>query len=265
MVMRFFKTPPNDRNNLEQQTKRKGNKMRIYPAIDIKDGNCVRLLRGSFSDVTVYGDNPAEMAKKWEELGGEFIHVVDLDGALKGHGVNADAIKSICDAVSVPVQTGGGIRTMTDIEAKFARGIDRVIIGTKAVSDAEFVKEAVRKYGERIVIGIDAKDGMVAIEGWEKTSEYTAVEFAKKMVDIGVKTIIYTDIATDGTLMGPNVAAMEEMVKATGINIIASGGVGSIDHIKALVPTGVEGVITGRALYTGNIDLPEAIKAGKGE
>lgn len=239
--------------------------MRIYPAIDIKDGNCVRLLRGSFSDVTVYGDNPAQMAMKWEELGGEFIHVVDLDGALKGHGVNAEAIRSICKSVNVPVQTGGGIRTMDDIKAKLDCGIERVIIGTKAVSDAEFVKKAVKEYGDRIVIGIDAKDSMVAIEGWEKTSEYTAVEFAKKMVEIGVRTIVYTDIATDGTLMGPNVSAMAEMVKATGIDIIASGGIGNIEHIKALIPTGVEGVITGRALYTGDLDLREAVKAGKGE
>ena len=239
--------------------------MRIYPAIDIKDGNCVRLLRGSFSDVTVYGDNPAQMAMKWEELGGEFIHVVDLDGALKGHGVNVEAIRSICKSVNVPVQTGGGIRTMDDIKAKLDCGIERVIIGTKAVSDAEFVKKAVKEYGDRIVIGIDAKDSMVAIEGWEKTSEYTAVEFAKKMVEIGVRTIVYTDIATDGTLMGPNVSAMAEMVKATGIDIIASGGIGNIEHIKALIPTGVEGVITGRALYTGDLDLREAVKAGKGE
>ena len=239
--------------------------MRIYPAIDIKDGNCVRLLRGSFSDVTVYGDNPAQMAMKWEELGGEFIHVVALDGALKGHGVNAEAIRSICKSVNVPVQTGGGIRTMDDIKAKLDCGIERVIIGTKAVSDAEFVKKAVKEYGDRIVIGIDAKDSMVAIEGWEKTSEYTAVEFAKKMVEIGVRTIVYTDIATDGTLMGPNVSAMAEMVKATGIDIIASGGIGNIEHIKALIPTGVEGVITGRALYTGDLDLREAVKAGKGE
>ena len=235
--------------------------MRIYPAIDIKDSKCVRLLRGSFSDVTVYGDNPAEMAKKWESLGGEFIHVVDLDGALKGHGVNAEAIKEICNSVSVPVQTGGGIRTMEDIEAKLNCGISRVIIGTKAVADAEFVKNAVKKYGDKIVIGIDAKDGMVAIEGWEKTSDFTAVEFGKKMADLGVKTIIYTDIATDGTLMGPNVEAMAEMVRATGIDIIASGGIGSIEHIKALLPTGVEGVICGRALYTGDVLLDEAIKA----
>lgn len=235
--------------------------MRIYPAIDIKDGKCVRLLRGNFNDVTVYGDNPAQMAKKWEDLGGEFIHVVDLDGALKGHGVNAEVIKEICNSVSVPVQTGGGIRTMEDIEAKLACGINRVIIGTKAVSDSEFVKNAVKKYGDKIVIGIDAKDGMVAIEGWEKTSEFTAVEFGKKMADLGVKTIIYTDIATDGTLMGPNVTAMAEMVKATGIDIIASGGIGTVEHIKSLIPTGVEGVICGRALYTGDVKLDKAIDA----
>ena len=238
--------------------------MKIYPAIDIKDGKCVRLLRGSFDDVTVYGDNPAEMARKWESLGGEYIHVVDLDGALKGHGVNAEAIKEICKAVNVPVQTGGGIRSISDIEAKLECGISRVIIGTKAVSDADFVKEAVKRYGDKIVIGIDAKDGMVAIEGWEKTSEYQAVEFAKKMEEIGVKTIIYTDIATDGTLMGPNVDAMREMVNNTNMDIIASGGIGNIEHIKALIPTGVEGVITGRVLYTGNINLSDAIKAGKG-
>lgn len=237
--------------------------MRIYPAIDIKDGKCVRLLQGRFSDVTVYGDSPAEMAKKWEGLGGEFIHVVDLDGALQGRGVNADAIKKICESVNVPVQTGGGIRSMEDIEARLSLGINRVIIGTKAVSDSEFVKRAVDKYKEKIVIGIDAKGGMVAVEGWEKTSDFTAVEFAKKMADIGVKTIVYTDIATDGTLAGPNVAAMAEMASSVNADIIASGGVGSIEHIKALTPTGVEGVIVGRALYTGNVDLTEAIKEGK--
>lgn len=239
--------------------------MRIYPAIDIKDGKCVRLFKGRFDQVTVYGDDPAEMAKKWESLGGEFIHVVDLDGALKGSGVNAEAIKKICESVSVPVQTGGGIRTMEDIEAKFACGINRVIIGTKAVSNPEFVKAAVEKYGDRIVIGIDAKDGMVAVEGWEKTSDFAAVEFAQKMAGLGVKTIVYTDIATDGTLAGPNVEAMQEMAKKTGLDVIASGGVGNLEHVKSLIPTGVEGVITGRALYTGDLDLAEAIKLGRGE
>lgn len=237
--------------------------MRIYPAIDIKDGNCVRLLQGRFSEVTVYGDNPAQMAKKWESLGGEFIHVVDLDGALKGHGVNAEVIKEICKSVNVPVQTGGGIRTMEDIDAKLDCGINRVIIGTKAVQDAEFVKRAVDKYKEKVVIGIDAHDGYVAISGWEEVSEFKAVDFAKKMSDIGVKTIVYTDIATDGTQKGSNVAAMREMAKAVDADIIASGGIGNIDHIKALTPTGVEGVIVGRALYTGNVDLSEAIKIGK--
>ena len=237
--------------------------MRIYPAIDIKDGQCVRLLRGSFANVTVYGNDPAEMAKKWQAEGGEFIHVVDLDGALKGHGVNAEAIKKICESVSVPVQTGGGIRTMEDIEAKLACGIHRVITGTKAVSDSEFVRRAVEKYGDKIVIGIDAKDGMVAIEGWEKTSEWKAVDFAKKMEEIGVRTIVYTDIATDGTLQGPNVQAMKEMADSVDVDIIASGGVGSIEHIKALLPTGVEGVIVGRALYTDSVDLKEAIEVAK--
>ena len=237
--------------------------MRIYPAIDIKDGQCVRLFKGRFDDVTVYGNDPAETAAKWEALGGEYIHVVDLDGALKGHGVNAEVIKQICSRVSVPVQTGGGIRTMEDIAAKLECGISRVIIGTKAVTDRAFVERAVEKYGDKIVIGIDAKDGMVAIEGWEKTSDFKAVEFAKKMEDIGVSTIVYTDIATDGTLSGPNTEAMREMAQSVGIDVIASGGVGSIEHIRALVPCGVEGVITGRALYTGNIDLAEAVKAGK--
>ena len=237
--------------------------MRIYPAIDIKGGNCVRLLQGRFSDVTVYGDNPVDMAKKWESMGGEFIHVVDLDGALKGHGVNAEIIKSICASVNVPVQTGGGIRTMEDIEAKLSCGINRVIIGTKAVSNPEFIREAVAKYGDKIVIGIDAKDGYVAVEGWEKCSEFTSVEFAKRMVDLGVKTIVYTDIATDGTLQGPNVAAMKELASSVSADIIASGGVGNLEHIKSLVDTGVEGVIVGRALYTGNVDLAEAIKAVK--
>ena len=237
--------------------------MRIYPAIDIKDGKCVRLYKGRFDNVTVYGDSPADMAKKWEALGGEYIHVVDLDGALKGHGVNADRIREICESVNVPVQTGGGIRTIEDIEAKLGCGISRVIIGTKAVSDSEFVKKAIDKYGDKIVIGIDAKDGMVAVEGWEKTSDFTAVEFAKKMVALGVKTIVYTDIATDGTLAGPNVAAMREMAAAVDADIIASGGVGSLDDILSLKDTGVEGVIVGKALYTERVNLTEAIQALK--
>lgn len=234
--------------------------MRIYPAIDIKDGKCVRLLQGRFSDVTVYGDDPVAMAKKWETLGGEWIHVVDLDGALKGHGVNAEIIKRLCASVSVPVQTGGGIRTMEDIEAKLQCGIRRVIIGTKAVSSPEFIQKAVEKYGDKIVVGIDAKDGYVAVEGWEKCSEFTAVDFAKQMAALGVRTIVYTDIATDGTLQGPNVEAMRQMAAAVDADVIASGGIGSLEHIQSLADTGVEGVIVGRALYTGAVDLKQAVE-----
>ncbi len=237
--------------------------MRIYPAIDIKDGKCVRLFKGQFSNVTVYGDNPAEMAKKWEAQGGEFIHVVDLDGALKGRGVNSEIIKEICRSVNVPVQTGGGIRTMEDVEYMLQCGINRVIIGTSAVENREFVKKAVAEYGKRIVIGIDAKNSMVAISGWEEVSSFKAVDFAREMQDLGVATVVYTDIATDGTLKGPNIDAMVEMVKNTKLDVIASGGVGNMSHIRSLTQTGVEGVIVGKALYTDNIDLAEAIKTAK--
>lgn len=239
--------------------------MRIYPAIDIQDGKCVRLFKGSFSDVTVYGDDPVEMAKKWESQGGEFLHVVDLDGARYGQGKNAELIRKICMALQIPVQTGGGIRTMEDIESRLSCGVSRVIIGTKAVRDEDFVKEAVERFGEKIVIGIDAKDGFAATEGWEEVSGFRAVELAKKMSALGVSGFVYTDIATDGTLAGPNVPAMREMAESVPANVIASGGVGSYEHIRALRPTGVEGVIVGRALYTGNVSLSEAIRIGKGE
>lgn len=233
--------------------------MRIYPAIDIKDGKCVRLFKGRFDDVTVYGDDPAAMAMRWEKEGGEYIHVVDLDGAKHGHGVNADIISKICRSVNVPVQTGGGIRTMGDVEKKLSCGVSRVIIGTSAVRDEDFLRRAVDKYKEKIVVGIDAKDGFVAIEGWEEVSGFGAVEFAKKMENIGVSAVIYTDIATDGTLAGPNVAAMKEMASAVSLDVIASGGVGNTEHIASLVPTGVEGVIVGKALYTENVKLADAL------
>lgn len=237
--------------------------MRIYPAIDIKDGQCVRLLQGRFSDVTVYGNDPVSVAKKWEAEGGEYLHVVDLDGALKGCGINSRIISKICSALSIPVQTGGGIRTMEDVESRLSCGIQRVIIGTSAVRDAEFIKRAADKYADRIVIGTDAKDSMVAIEGWEELSSFTAVEFAKKMEALGIKTFVYTDISTDGTLKGPNAAAMKEMSSAVNADIIASGGIGTIEHIKELSGTGVEGIIIGRALYEGTVRLKDAITIAK--
>ncbi len=234
--------------------------MVIYPAIDIKQGKCVRLIQGRFSDVTVYSDSPVHMAKKWEQLGAEYIHLVDLDGALEGDMINSEIIKEIANSVKVPVQIGGGIRSIEAIDTMINNGVSRVILGTSAVKNPELVKLAVHKYGDKIAVGIDAKDGMVAIEGWEKVSDFTAVAFAKKMQDMGVKTIIYTDIARDGMLQGPNIPAMTEMADTLTIDVIASGGVSNIDDIHALKQSGVAGAIVGKALYTGNVDLAEALK-----
>lgn len=238
--------------------------MRIYPAIDIKDGKCVRLTQGRFDSVTVYGDDPWQMAEKWIGMGAAYLHVVDLDGALDGKWSNGEAIKKICQNSTVNVQTGGGVRSLEDIEARLNAGVSRVIIGTAAVKNPEFVKEAVLKFGtEKIVVGIDAKDGYVATHGWEKVSGETAVKFAEKMCVYGVSNIVYTDIATDGMLTGCNVRAMKEMAESVDANIIASGGIGSNEDIYALKNTGVEGVIVGRAIYMGRVDLKKAIEETK--
>lgn len=237
--------------------------MIIYPAVDVREGKCVRLTQGEFNKETVYADNPVEMALKWEKAGAQYLHVVDLDGARTGKSQNIAVISEIAGKIGIPVQLGGGIRTIEMIENFLNEGIKRVILGTSAVKDPELVKRAVNTFENNVVIGIDAKDGMVAIEGWEKTSEFKAVDFAKKMEDLGVKTIIYTDISRDGMLTGPNLKAMEEMVKAVGIDIIASGGVGKIEDIKNLKEVGVSGAIVGRALYTGDVDLKQAIDIGR--
>lgn len=234
--------------------------MILFPAIDIQNGQCVRLRQGNFQDVLVYSDIPLKIAKQWEAAGASFIHIVDLDGALAGHSVNDEVIKEIIDKVSIPVQVGGGIRTIKDIENKLSLGVERVIIGTKAVKDPAFIKEAVNAFGaDRIVIGIDAKDGMVAIEGWEKVSSYQAVSLALEMKKYGVKTIVYTDISKDGMLQGPNIAYTQEMVSATGLNIIASGGVSSLKDLEMLKEINVYGAIMGKALYENRIDLKTAI------
>lgn len=237
--------------------------MRMYPAIDLKDGQCVRLLKGEFDKKTVYSENPLETALLWQESGADFLHIVDLDGARSGEGKNRKVIKEIARKVNMKVQTGGGIRTMEDISSLLEEGVERVILGTAAVKNFALVEEAVKKYGDRIAVGIDAKDGFAATDGWEKVSELRAVDFAKKVEAVGVKTIIYTDIATDGALCGPNVEAMREMVENTSLDVIASGGVSSLDDIKALLKTGVEGAITGRAIYTGSLDLKEAVNLCK--
>ncbi len=235
--------------------------MIIYPAIDIIGGKCVRLQQGSYSDVTVFGDSPVDMARKWESLGAEYLHVVDLDGARSGKSENAEIIAQIAKTLKIPVQIGGGIRTLETIEAYLSGGLSRVILGTSAVNNREMLISALKEYKDKIAVGIDAKDGKVAIHGWEKTSDFTAVEFAKEVEALGTKTIIYTDISRDGMLKGPNLQAMKEMADSVSLNVIASGGVSKLADIVDLKQTGVSGVIVGKALYTGNVNLKEAIEA----
>ena len=233
--------------------------MRLYPAIDIKNGQCVRLRQGVFDDTTVYANEPFEVAKEFEADGAKFLHIVYLDGALRGTGANDEALKKIVEHVTIPVEIGGGIRTMQDIEHRLSLGVTRVILGTKAVESPDFVKEAVEKFGaDKIVVGIDAKDGMVAIKGWETISNVDAVSLALSMKDLGVKTIIYTDISKDGMLCGPNFVQTARMVEITGMDIVASGGVSCMNDLIQLEKIGVEGAILGKAIYEKRVDLKEA-------
>ncbi|MDR1531073.1 MAG: 1-(5-phosphoribosyl)-5-[(5-phosphoribosylamino)methylideneamino]imidazole-4-carboxamide isomerase [Clostridiales bacterium] len=233
--------------------------MRIYPAIDIKDGKAVRLLRGSYDDVTVYGQDPAVTAREWQAQGAGFIHIVDLDGARYGASASDGALRAVLKAVDIPVQVGGGIRTLTDIENKIALGVSRVILGSAAVTDKSVVEEAVGRYGGQIAVGIDAKNGMAAINGWKEISRVPAGALALEMAELGVETIIYTDIDKDGALQGPNIEATQEMCGIPGVRIIASGGVTTYEDLDKLQRTGIEGAIIGRALYTGALDLREVI------
>ena len=236
--------------------------MVIFPAIDIRGGKCVRLFKGDFAQETVFSDKPEEMAAKWEAQGGKFLHLVDLDGALAGKSVNLDVVKKIVDTVKIPVELGGGIRTMENIDEVLALGVQRVILGSVAVKNPALVKEACQKYGDRVVVGIDAKDGIVAVDGWGVSGDVEVTVLAKEMAKAGVKTIIYTDISRDGTLSGVNVEATARLARESGVKIVASGGVKSLDDIEALLPyekDGIEGVIVGKSIYTGSLDLQEAI------
>jgi phosphoribosylformimino-5-aminoimidazole carboxamide ribotide isomerase len=241
--------------------------MIIFPAIDIRGGKCVRLTEGRFDQETVFADNPVDMAVRWLTEGAQFLHVVDLDGALAGKPVNVDAITAIVRAVDIPVQLGGGIRTLDSIAQILAAGVQRVILGSVAVRQPELVKAACQEFGERIVVGIDARDGQVAVDGWGVTGGIGAEELAKKMAAAGVTRIIYTDISRDGTLTGVNVTATAELARAAGIRVIASGGVSGMADIlavKAAEVDGIEGVIVGKAIYTGNLTLQEALNAARG-
>jgi phosphoribosylformimino-5-aminoimidazole carboxamide ribotide isomerase len=237
--------------------------MILFPAIDLKGGKCVRLLRGEMSAATTFNDDPADQARKFAAAGCRWIHVVDLDGAFAGAPVNAPAVRAILATVKVPVQLGGGIRDAAGIAAWLDAGVARVILGTVALRDPDLVKRACKDWPERIVVGIDARGGRVAVEGWAETSDVLAVDLAKKFADAGVAAIVYTDIERDGAMGGPNVEATAALAKASGIPVIASGGVSSLDDLKALkarASDGIVGVISGRALYDGRIDLASAVK-----
>ncbi len=245
--------------------------MILFPAIDLKDGQCVRLKLGDMAEATVFNDDPAAQARAFEEQGFSFLHMVDLNGAFAGRAVNAAAVEAVLGEITIPVQLGGGIRDMAGIETWLDKGIRRVILGTVAVRDPDLVREAARAYPGRIAVGIDAKGGKVAMEGWAETSELSAIDLAKKFEDAGVAAIIYTDIDRDGVLKGLNIPSTLELANAVSIPVIASGGLASIDDIKRLVEPDcaiLEGAISGRALYDGRIDPQEAlalIKAAKEE
>lgn len=237
--------------------------MRIYPAIDLRNGKCVRLTEGCFDKETVFSDSPAAMAAKWQGAGAEYLHVVDLDGAVAGVIRNMEAIKSILAAVNIPVQLGGGIRSMENIENWLNIGISRVILGSAAVRNPQLVAEACQRYPGRIAVGIDARDGYVAVDGWEKNSNMKAAELARQMADYGVAAIIFTDISRDGTLSGVNVETTAEIAACSGVPVIASGGVASLEDIRRLLPyakKGISGCIVGKAIYTGALQLEEAIR-----
>jgi phosphoribosylformimino-5-aminoimidazole carboxamide ribotide isomerase len=237
--------------------------MIFFPAIDLKDGQCVRLFQGDMDQVTVFGDDPAGQAKGFADAGAKWLHVVDLNGAFSGRPVNEDAVSGILDRIDIPVQLGGGIRDMQTIDFWLDRGVRRVILGTVAVRDPDLVKQACKRHPDRVVVGIDARDGMVAVEGWTELSEITGLELAKEFEDCGVAAIIYTDIARDGAMDGPNIEATVGLANAVSVPVIASGGVSSLEDLEALKAAGtglLEGVISGRALYDGRIDLATAVE-----
>ncbi len=239
-----------------------GRAMILYPAIDLKDGNCVRLLRGEMEAATIFGTDPAAQARAFQDAGARYLHLVDLNGAFAGHPVNAAAVEAILAAIDIPAQLGGGIRDMATIETWLSRGLDRVILGTVAVENPDLVREAAAAFPGHIAVGIDARAGRVATRGWATETDIDATDLARQFQDAGVAAIIYTDIDRDGAMGGPNIAATEALARAVQIPVIASGGVSSLDDLKALAATGViAGAISGRALYDGALDLGEALAA----
>lgn len=237
--------------------------MNIFPAIDLYSGKAVRLFKGDYSKMTVYSENPLEVARDFEQKGAEFIHLVDLEGAKDGTTPNFETIKSIAENTRLFTEIGGGIRSMETVEKYLGAGVDRVILGTAAVENQDFLKAAVNKYGEKIAVGVDIKDGFVAVKGWTEASSYSCFDFCEKMRETGVKTLICTDISKDGAMQGTNRELYRELAEKFDIDIVASGGVSTLDDIKALKKLGLYGAIIGKAYYIGAIDLKEALEAAK--
>jgi phosphoribosylformimino-5-aminoimidazole carboxamide ribotide isomerase len=233
----------------------------LYPAIDIRDGKCVRLIQGDYNRETVYNENPLEVAQQWQAQGAAWIHLVDLDGAKAGRPMNDRLIGEIAGAVNVPVQIGGGLRTQADVENLLARGVSRVILGTSAIENRPFVHAVLKEYGSKVAIGIDARGGLVATRGWLETTEVKAVDLARELAEYGATTFIFTDISRDGMMEGPNVQAIADLARESGQTVIASGGVSRYEDLERLAQyadEGIGGAIIGKALYTGAIDLTEA-------
>jgi phosphoribosylformimino-5-aminoimidazole carboxamide ribotide isomerase len=234
--------------------------MIILPAIDIKDGRCVRLYQGDYDQVTPYDDDPARVALRWQEAGAHWLHIVDLDGAAAGHPANTHLVKQIRKETTLHIEVGGGLRTLRDIEQTLELGVDRVILGTVVIKYPTLLKEALLRWGERIVVGLDARAGKVAISGWREDSQVDAATLAQELHTLGAQRFIYTDISRDGSLQGPNIEALQTMLAAVPCAVIASGGVSSLTDLHVLAHLGVEGAIVGKAIYTGNVDLATAIR-----
>lgn len=234
--------------------------MIVYPAIDIKDGKCVRLKQGRFEDITVYGDDPVEIAMRWKEKGCKYLHLVDLDGALNGTPQNIDVIKQIVKKVNIPVQIGGGVRNEEGVKRLLDLGVKRVIVGTMAINNLELLSKIVDNYSNKIAVSVDAKDGMVAIDGWVNISCISSLQLVKKLDEIGVDTIIYTDISRDGMMNGPNFDIYRQLVNNTEVDIISSGGISSLDDVEKLRDIGVNGCIIGKALYNGILLLEDLLR-----
>ncbi|MBI2864946.1 MAG: 1-(5-phosphoribosyl)-5-[(5-phosphoribosylamino)methylideneamino]imidazole-4-carboxamide isomerase [Chloroflexi bacterium] len=237
--------------------------MIVIPAIDLRDGRCVRLFQGDYSQTTVFSDKPVKVARRWQAEGARWLHVVDLDGAASGQPANLQVVREIVRAVDIPVQLGGGVRNLDAIETALDAGVRRVMLGTAAVEDESLIATACRRFGDAIVVAVDAKEGLVATRGWKEKTAVSAIDLVRRVRELGVERVLYTDISRDGTLTEPNFEAIGELLSSVDIAVIAAGGVSSVAHLRRLKALGAEAAVAGKALYTGDLSLPEALEAMK--